>query len=140
MMQQTKRSIQWIIDNKIFFLPRKKKWAGIHLIVEFWGGRIIESEKELQFLLDNAVKAAETTPLNTSIHKFEPQGITGLVLLAESHISIHTWPELNYMAIDLFTCGDKSRPMKALEFLKQELKPERVEIKKIKRGGVELLN
>jgi S-adenosylmethionine decarboxylase len=136
MMQQTKRSIQWIIENKTFFLPKKKKYAGIHVIAEFWNGKAIESEKELELLLADAVKAAEVTPLKSIIYKFEPQGITGVVLLAESHISIHTWPELNYTAIDLFTCGDKSRPEKALESLRQALKPERVEIKKIKRGGL----
>jgi S-adenosylmethionine decarboxylase len=138
MMQQTKRSIQWITDNRIFFLPKKKKYAGIHLIADFWDGKAIESEKELEILLENTVKAANATSLRNVVYKFEPQGITGVILLAESHISIHTWPELKYAAIDIFTCGDKTRPDKALEFLKKELQPKKVIIKKIKRGGLSL--
>jgi S-adenosylmethionine decarboxylase len=134
MMQQTKRSIQWIIENKGFFLPKKKKYAGLHLIAEFWNGKVIEEERELRRILDETVKESESTALETIVHKFEPQGITGVVLLAESHIAMHTWPELKYIAIDLFTCGEKSKPLKALEYLKRELQPQRVEIKKIKRG------
>lgn len=83
-----------------------------------------------------AVKAADSTPLRTTADKFSPQGITGIVLLAESHIAIHTWPELGYVAIDIFTCGDKSRPLKALDYFKEELKPKRVEIKELKRGKI----
>ena len=134
MIEKTKRSIQWIIDNRTFFLPKKKRYAGIHLIAEFWNGRMVEEEKELEEILAETVRVSESTALKTLVYKFSPQGITGVVLLAESHIAIHTWPELNYTAIDLFTCGDKSRPEKALEYLKRELRPQRVEIKKIKRG------
>jgi len=138
MIQETKRSIQWIIQNKTFFVPKKKKYAGIHFVAEFWNGKIIEDKKELKKIMWGAAKAAESTPLATTVYKFLPQGITGVILLAESHISIHTWPELNYTAIDLFTCGDKTRPEKALEFLKQELKPKKIEIRKIKRGKINI--
>ena len=134
MIQKTKRSIQWITQNKTFFIPKKIKYAGIHLTAEFWNGKIVEDEQELKEMMWGAAKAAESTPLATTVYKFSPQGITGVVLLAESHISIHTWPEINYTAIDLFTCGDKTRPEKALEFFKKELNPTKVEIKNIKRG------
>jgi len=130
MFQKTKRSIQWVIEN------RKRKYSGIHLIAEFWYGRIIEDSKELKKILIEAVKEANNTPLKVAIHKFQPQGITGVVLLAESHIAIHTWPEFNYTAIDVYTCGDKSNPERALEYLKKELQPQKVEIKKIKRGKI----
>lgn len=128
MVKKTKRSIQWVKTNK------EKKYAGVHLIAEFWNGKIIESSKEIEKLLLGAVKEANNTPLKVAIHKFQPQGITGIVLLAESHMAIHVWPEFNYTAIDIYTCGDKSNPVKALEHLKKELKPQKVEIKKIKRG------
>jgi S-adenosylmethionine decarboxylase len=140
MLTQTKRSIQWIVENKSLFSLNRKKYAGIHLIADFWGGKEIESEKELKVLLEKTVKAANANSLKSIVYKFNPQGITGVVLLAESHISIHTWPELNYAAIDIFTCGDKTHPDKALEFLKSELKPNKVIIKKIKRGGLNLKN
>jgi len=127
-MAKTKRSIQWVKkDNKI-------NYAGIHLIAEFWRGRIIESPKEMERILNEAVKKAKNIPLKVTIHKFQPQGMTGVVLLAESHLSIHTWPEINYVAIDIFTCGQKAMPFKALEYLKEEFQPEKVIIKEIKRG------
>ena len=130
MFQKTKRSIQWVILN------RKQKYSGIHLIAEFWYGKNIGDPKELEKILIGAVRETNNTPLNITVHKFQPQGITGIVLLAESHLAIHTWPEFNYTAIDIFTCGDKANPEKALEYLKEKLKPKRVEIKKIKRGKI----
>lgn len=130
MFQKTKRSIQWVIAN------RKQKYSGIHLIAEFWYGKNIEDPKEVRKILIEAVKQADNTPLEIAVHKFQPQGITGIVLLAESHIAIHTWPEFNYTAIDIYTCGDKANPGKALEYLKEALQPKKVEIKKIKRGKI----
>ncbi|MFH1462548.1 MAG: adenosylmethionine decarboxylase [bacterium] len=130
MILKTKRSIQWVADNL------KIKYFGIHLIAEFWHGEIIEDPKRIKKILLQAVKEANNTPLKIAIHKFEPQGITGIVLLAESHIALHTWPEFNYVAIDIYTCGDKATPAKALEYLKGEFKPKKVEIKEIKRGQV----
>ncbi|XOB41367.1 MAG: adenosylmethionine decarboxylase [Candidatus Nealsonbacteria bacterium] len=131
MNTKTKRSIKWVIDKKNQF-----KHAGIHLIADFWHGKRIEDPKELKKILIGAVKAANNTPLKISIHKFSPQGITGVVLLAESHISIHSWPEYNYVAIDVFTCGDKSTSNKALDYLKKKFQPKKVKIKKIKRGAI----
>jgi len=126
---KTKRSIKWVINKQ-----NKIKHAGIHLVAEFWYGKIVEDKKELKRILTEAVKKANGTPLKTIIHKFEPQGITGVVLLAESHIALHSWPEYNYLAIDIFTCGDKSTPQKALDYLQKEFAPKKVEIQKIKRG------
>ena len=128
MKEKTKRSILWVKKTK------KQKYAGIHLIAEFWGGKNIEQEEELKELLLEATKKAKSTPLKIAIHSFSPQGITGVVLLAESHIALHSWPEVNYLAIDIFTCGDESRPYQALEYFKEEIKPKRVELKEIKRG------
>ena len=130
MFQKTKRSIQWVILN------RKQKYSGIHLIAEFWHGKKIEDPKELKKVLLEAVRQAKNTPLDVAVHKFQPQGITGIVLLAESHLAIHTWPELDYVAIDIYTCGDKANPEKALEYLKEKFQPKKVEIKKIKRGRI----
>ena len=83
-----------------------------------------------------AAKKANSVPLKVAVHKFLPQGITGMVLLAESHISIHTWPELNYMAIDIFTCGEKSLPYNALSYLKEKIVPQKIEIQEIRRGKI----
>ena len=128
-MAKTKRSIQWV-------KTKNQKYAGIHLLAEFWGGKIIENPKEIEKILITAAKKSGNTPLEVTIHKFSPQGITGVVLLAESHIALHSWSEFNYLAIDIFTCGDKAKPEKALEYLKKKFKPKKVVIQKIKRGVI----
>ena len=127
MVGKTKRSIKWVPT-------KKQKYAGIHLLAEFWGGKIIENPKEIEKILITAAKKSGNTPLEVTIHKFSPQGITGVVLLAESHIALHSWSEFNYLAIDIFTCGDKAKPEKALEYLKKKFKPKKVVIQKITRG------
>lgn len=135
METKLKRSIQWIGEEKRGE-SKKHKYAGLHLLAEFWDGKIIDDAEKIKSLLVEAVKRANNTPLEFVVHKFEPQGVTGIVLLAESHISIHTWPEFNYVALDIYTCGDKSSPQKALDYLKSEFNPKRFEISRIKRGKV----
>ena len=129
MLKKTKSSSQWVKPIK-----KPKKYAGILLAADFWSGRIIEDPKEIKRILIEATKKAKNIPLKVTTYKFNPQGITGIVLLAESHIAIHSWPEINYLAIDIFSCGEKARPYKALEYLKKEFQPKRVKIKEIKRG------
>lgn len=104
------------------------------MLAEFWNGKIIESPKEIKKILIKAAKKSGNTPLKVSIHKFLPRGITGVVLLAESHIALHSWPEIGYLAIDIFTCGEKAVPKKAIEYFKKEFRPKKIEIKEIKRG------
>ena len=128
MVRKTKRSIQWVQEKN------QKKYAGVHLIAEFWHGKIIDDSREIEKILIEAVKRSKNTPLKLAIHKFSPQGITGVILLAESHIAIHTWPEINYVAIDIFTCGERAIPQKALEYFKRKFKPKKVDVKEIKRG------
>ena len=128
-MKKTKGSIRWTKKTK-------SKFLGIHLIAEFWGGKIIEDSRELEKILKLAAKKAGNTPLEFIFHKFNPRGMTGVLLLAESHISFHSWPEHNYVALDIFTCGPKSFPEKALEFLKQKIKPQKVKTKTFKRGKI----
>ena len=131
MPKKTKRSRKWVKPVK-----KPTKFAGRLLAVDFWNGKIIEEPERIKKILIGAAKAAKNTPLKVTLHKFNPQGITGVILLAESHISISTWPEINYVAIDIFTCGEKSMPYKALEYLKKEFQPKKVKIKEIKRGVI----
>jgi S-adenosylmethionine decarboxylase len=128
MAKKTKRSIQWVKKTK------QEKYAGIHLIAEFWRGKIIEDPEKIKKILRKAVQESKSTPLEETVHKFSPQGLTGVVLLAESHIAIHSWPEVDYLAIDIFTCGDKAMPGKALDYFKKVFKPKKVRIEEIKRG------
>ncbi|MDP4007441.1 MAG: adenosylmethionine decarboxylase, partial [bacterium] len=113
---------------------QKFVYAGQHLLADFWNGKTIEDKKELERLLRGAAKAAQSKALQVCIYKFAPQGITGVILLAESHIALHTWPEINYIAIDIFTCGKEARPKDALAYLQNYLHPERVEVTEMKRG------
>ena len=77
----------------------------------------LDDEAFLRTAITTAAKRAGATLLNLITHQFQPQGVTGLALLAESHISIHTWPESGYAAIDVFTCGDHTMPERACEVL-----------------------
>ncbi len=112
----------------------KTEYAGIHIIAEFWGGKIIEDTKKIKDILIKTAEVSRNTSLGVKIHKFFPQGVTAFILLAESHISIHTWPERNYVAIDIFSCGKNSQPYKGLDYLKEEFRPEKTRIQEIRRG------
>ena len=82
----------------------------------------LDNEQNIKMLLYNATKESKSTLLNLATHKFDPQGITGFAMLAESHISIHTWPEKGMAVCDVFTCGDTAEPEKAVEYMKEQLK------------------
>ncbi len=109
---------------------------GAHFILEMYDCPADKLDN-VQIVLDAlraAAKAAQSTLLAESHHRFEPQGVTALALLAESHISIHTWPELGYAAADVFTCGEHTRPKDACHVLMQQLGAERHEVRKLTRG------
>lgn len=126
---KTKRALWAIAKNNLNSI-------GQHLIVDFWGAQQVEDPKKLGEFLIEAAKKAGNTPLKFSYHKFNPHGITGILLLAESHIAFHSWPEFDYLAIDIFTCGKKTFPEKALRYLKQKLKPKKIKVLKIERGKI----
>lgn len=113
---------------------QKKNYLGNHLIAEFWNGKVIEDEKLIKEILFEAAIRSKNIPLKFVYHKFRPQGATGVVLLQESHIAFHGWPEFNYLAIDIFTCGDKTFPKKALEYLRDVFQPQKTEIREVGRG------
>ena len=97
--------------------------VGKHCILELYECDEIKLNDEafVRTTITIAAKLAGATLLNLITHRFEPQGVTGLALLAESHISIHTWPENGYAAVDVFTCGDHTMPDRACEILCKEL-------------------
>jgi len=127
-MKKTKRSL-WAIKKS-----KNQKSLGIHLICDFWFGKKIEDPKRLEKILIEAAKKSGNVPLKFSYHKFNPQGLTGVLLLKESHIAFHSWPEFGYLAIDVFNCGEKAKPERALKYLQKVLKPKKVEVLIIKRG------
>ncbi len=108
---------------------------GTHLIYDMWHCQnLVDDAKHLEKVLINAAHASNATVLGTVSHKFEPQGVTAMVLLAESHISLHSWPEYNYVAVDVFTCGKQMEPEAAIAHLRTVLKPKKVERNKVIRG------
>ncbi len=107
----------------------------VHLIADFRAPKFIEDPKWIKRILWDAALAANNTPLRASVYKFPVQGVTGVVILAESHIAIHTWPEHNYIAVDIFTCGKKTQPYNALKYLKKAFSPKKVKVQFIERGG-----
>ena len=94
----------------------------------------LNDESFLRCTLNRAAKLANATVLNLISNKFEPQGVTAIALLAESHISIHTWPESNYSAVDIFTCGQNMLPELASQYLIQVLKAEEHSLRIIERN------
>ena len=97
-----------------------------HFLLELYGCDYekLNDESFLSFTLNNAAKLANATVLNLITNKFEPQGVTAIALLAESHLSIHTWPEAQYSAVDIFTCGQNMKPDISCKYLIQALMAE----------------
>jgi S-adenosylmethionine decarboxylase len=112
------------------------KALGIHLLIEFCScnRQKLDSVDYLEKIMSQAASVAGATVLKTAFQDFNPQGVSGVVVIAESHLTIHTWPEYGYAAVDIFTCGTKVDPWKAVGFLKQELESDSVQVKDFKRG------
>lgn len=111
-----------------------------HLVVELnkCNKKKLDNEEYLQKIMTEAVELAKFNPVGALFHKFEPQGVTGIVVLSESHLSIHTWPEKKYAALDLFTCGEKS-PEVALHYIEAELECKKYEAVMLERqNGIDV--
>ena len=126
-------------DGAHFAIDQARQHAatvGQHLIVDFWGAQDIDDAARLESAMRSAVVASGATLLQIHLHRFsQGDGITGIALLAESHISVHSWPEHNYSAFDIFMCGECD-PARALESLRAELRPVRENIRYLLRGQV----
>lgn len=107
---------------------------GRHLLVELWGVKTIEDVKEWETILFDAALASKSNPLKVALHKFEPMGVTGAIVLEESHITFHSWPEVEYIALDIFTCGKHTDPQAGLDYLIKILEPKKIHSKLVIRG------
>ncbi len=112
------------------------KQLGRHLIVELTDCDMsrLNDERHLERAMKEAVRKAGATIVSSNFHRYNPQGVSGIVVIAESHLSIHTWPEYGYAALDLFTCGEAVDPYAAFDYLQQELGSASAEITEVKRG------
>ncbi len=118
------------------FIQRDGKvFAGHHLIIDLWGADNLNDKALIEQALTDAVDAAGATLLHIHLHHFTPEGVSGVAVLAESHISIHTWPERNYAALDVFMCGD-AEPAATIPVLERAFHPTRTVVNTLHRGEV----
>src|ERR1700742_1652535 len=124
-------------DQKDHFINKNGlSYAGSHLIIDLWEATGLNERERIENALIDAVTAAAATLLHIHLHTFEEGGgISGVAVLAETHISVHTWPEKGYAAFDVFMCGD-AEPRKALDGFKRAFNPGRVVVGEHKRGVV----
>ena len=110
------------------------RYAGTHLLLDFWGAKNLDDLKCVERALVAAAEACGATLLDIMLHHFSPYGgVSGVAVIKESHISIHTWPEFSYAAIDVFTCGTAD-PHDAIPVLRKALEPERIQLSEHRRG------
>lgn len=112
------------------------KALGIHLLIEFWScnRQKIDDMNYLEKTMAQAAEVAGATVLKTAFQDFNPQGVSGVVVIAESHLTIHTWPEHGYAAVDIFTCGSTVDPWKATRYLEGELEAADTHVRNFQRG------
>ncbi|MBU2706078.1 adenosylmethionine decarboxylase [Zooshikella marina] len=125
------------LDAQDHFITRDGvTFAGSHLIIDLWQATKLDDLQLMEQTLRDAVEVAGATLLHIHLHHFTPNGgISGVAVLAESHISVHTWPERNFAAFDVFMCGD-AEPHKAIPILEQAFTPTRTDVSDLMRGKV----
>ena len=118
------------------FLAQNPRPDGYHLMLELYGcdQEQINSRSYLHNLVKAAVKKAGLTNLGSRFHQFKPHGVTGFTLLAQSHISFHTWPEFGYLVLDIFTCGDQNQADQLAGHFLEKLQPDRVSTHVVRKG------
>jgi len=109
------------------------KCAGAHLIIDLYGAQRLNDIEHIEATLRRCVIAAKATLLHIHLHHFQPTGVSGVAVLAESHISIHTWPEAGYAALDVFMCGD-ANPDACVPILREAFQVKRIAVSELLRG------
>jgi S-adenosylmethionine decarboxylase len=121
-------------DRDDHFIRRDGKvFAGTHLIIEVVDGQGLDDQARIEKAFRDCVDECGATLLHIHTHKFSPQGVSGVAVLAESHISVHTWPEIGYGAFDVFMCGD-AQPWKAIDVLRKAFNAGDIRVKELLRG------
>ena len=120
-----------------FLIQDGVEYSGAHLLIDLWGASRLDDRPYIEEILKRCVTACHATLLHIHLHQFSDSGgISGVAVLAESHISVHTWPERNYAAFDVFMCGAAS-PLNAPAVLNEAFKPSDLKVKEILRGRKE---
>ena len=123
-----------IVSDDYFVEQDGLTFAGSHLLLDLWGANNLEDPDQIEQVLSAAAEAAGATVLHAHIHRFESGGgVSGVVVLAESHISIHTWPERNFAAIDIFMCG-ACDPYNSIPKIRDFFSPDKLNVSEQRRG------
>ena len=123
-----------IVSDDYFVEQDGPTFAGTHLLLDLWGADNLEDSEQVEKVLSEAAEAAGATVLHAHIHRFESGGgVSGVVVLAESHISIHTWPERNFAAIDIFMCG-ACDPYNSIPKIRDFFSPDKLNVSEQRRG------
>ncbi len=122
-------------NSKDYFIQRNGNvYAGCHLIIDLWNASRLDEITYMEQALREVVTHCQATLLHIHLHHFTPNGgISGVAVLAESHISVHSWPERNFAAFDVFMCGD-AKPHNSVDVLKRYFQPEQIDINEYLRG------
>ena len=114
----------------------KLEALGRHILVEYYNCNedTLRNHEEIEKLMNKAAEISGATIVTSTFHHFNPWGVSGAVIISESHLTIHTWPEFGYAAVDLFTCGDKVNPWIGFDFLEKSLQAEKSESYELSRG------
>ncbi|MCR4418824.1 MAG: adenosylmethionine decarboxylase [Clostridia bacterium] len=109
---------------------------GRHVLAEIYGCDfdILNDVKKIEEIMVNAALAAGAEVREFVFHRFSPQGVSGVVVISESHLAIHTWPELGYAAVDVFTCGQRVNPWEACRYLTEKFGASHVNATEVQRG------
>jgi S-adenosylmethionine decarboxylase len=123
-------------DEGLPFKDGEEPSLGSHLLVELYGcdQSVLEQERTVGAAMRFAAEESEATVVAESFHEFKPWGVSGAVIIQESHYTIHTWPEHGYAAVDLFYCGGTVKVHKAIEVLRQRFRPSRIKFLVVRRG------
>lgn len=113
------------------------KAVGRHLILEMWDCQNLDSVQVVEQALREMVDALHVGLLDLKVYPFSPVGVTGVAIVSESHLIIHTWPELGYAAVDVFTCGERRDPEVAVPVLRKHFVPERIQVMEMTRGQLD---
>ena len=112
---------------------------GRHILAEYYGcdKNILNDVELIEHYMREAVLKSGATIIDSTFHRFNPHGVSGVVVIAESHMALHTWPEHSFAAVDFFTCGDRVDPWKAFNYISNKLKSSKNSSREIKRGLIE---
>ncbi len=128
---------QWLgQDEGLPFRVGEEPSLGSHLLIELYDceRKALETERSVADAMNEAADKSEATVVAHSFHEFKPYGVSGTVIIQESHYTIHTWPEHGYAAVDLFYCGGTVKVHEAVEVLRQRFSPKRIKFLVVRRG------